>query len=700
MKVGLSLILLAISYTSSLVFNILHFSFFTDTEIDSAQGGCTSSEEQPSSNEDDAIERPKTPTGRQSKSRIWKYMSLIDIRRLKCNICDKSFKFNNSTTSHMTHLLRKHPTVVDFSSPEQSEKSAGSSEAQNNSISKKRKKDITRALTKIITVDMRPPHMMKGTGFRSAMKVIEPNYVVPHPTTFTRTYVPEAYQELKKIVLEKLKDAIHLNLSTDLWTDNFRKIAYITIVAHFITSKWKCRRYALSTRAFLDDHTGENIRRDLQHAVDEFKLKDIDATPTLVCDQGSNVLLAGRLMRWFQINCAAHVFNLAIASDGFKRIPTIMRLLKKCQDIALFLQFKSAQVSSAQGEIRQLLENMPVEFTDHCYFEEDVSIPSSAIKKDNVTRWNSKCTMIESILKNRQVIRHLLVEFHKIDLLLSDGEIYFLKCLLKFLLPFKTCTDLLQGDHYPTISLVLPMLERLSLSEEDPVDVNSEEEGRMAEDIDSLMSDFAMFKENVRKSIKTRFERSENPVYTLASALDPRWKGTRHFITSEQEFITAINNFEKALKERMVIGRPSSSANHRDFPIIPQPIQPSSSNATSINQKKKKESSVAKLLGGLLDSRTIPIENDALKKEIAFYLSTPFITKEDLESFDLLKWWKDHEKQFPLLSVVARKVLGIPATSACCERIFSKSGNVVSSLRANISPQNVDMTIFIAVNDQ
>ena len=126
---------------------------------------------------------------------------------------------------------------------------------------------------------------------------------------------------------------------------------------------------------------------------------------------------------------------------------------------------------------------MPVEFTDHCYFEEDVSIPSSAIKKDNVTRWNSKCTMIESILKNRQVIRHLLVEFHKIDLLLSDGEIYFLKCLLKFLLPFKTCTDLLQGDHYPTISLVLPMLERLSLSEEDPVDVNSEEEGRMDKDL-------------------------------------------------------------------------------------------------------------------------------------------------------------------------------------------------------------------------
>jgi cytidylate kinase len=59
-------------------------------------------------------------------------------------------------------------------------------------------------------------------------------------------------------------------------------------------------------------------------------LKDIDATPTLVCDQGSNVLLAGRLMRWFKKNCAAHVFNLAIASDGFKRIPTRNAKISHC----------------------------------------------------------------------------------------------------------------------------------------------------------------------------------------------------------------------------------------------------------------------------------------------------------------------------------------------------------------------------------
>ena len=74
-------------------------------------------------------------------------------------------------------------------------------------------------------------------------------------------------------------------------------------------------------------------------------------------------------MRWYQINCADQVFNLVIVADGFKKL-SLMQMMKKCQDIALFLQFKSAQVSAAQKKLRLLIENMPPEFTDHCYFED------------------------------------------------------------------------------------------------------------------------------------------------------------------------------------------------------------------------------------------------------------------------------------------------------------------------------------------
>ena len=68
----------------------------------------------------------------------------------------------------------------------------------------------------------------------------------------------------------------------------------------------------------------------------------------------------------------------------------------------------------------------------------------------------------------------VLLKYNKIEHLLSHGEIYFLKRLLKCLMPFRKCTEILQGDKYPTISLVLPMLELLS-QEEDNEEVGEED---------------------------------------------------------------------------------------------------------------------------------------------------------------------------------------------------------------------------------
>ena len=40
-------------------------------------------------------------------------------------------------------------------------------------------------------------------------------------------------------------------------------------------------------------------------------------------------------------------------------------------------------------------------------------------------------------------------------------------------------------------------------------------------------------------------------------------------------------------------------------------------------------------------------------------------------STDVLEWWAEHEIDFPALSVMARQYLGVPATSASAERLFS-----------------------------
>ena len=60
-----------------------------------------------------------------------------------------------------------------------------------------------------------------------------------------------------------------------------------------------------------------------------------------------------------------------------------------------------------------------------------------------------------------------------------------------------------------------------------------------------------------------------------------------------------------------------------------------------------------------------------------------------------LAWWRDNCRQFPLLSILARRLLCIPATSAPTERVFSTAGLTISNSRASILPQNASNLIFL-----
>jgi hypothetical protein len=48
---------------------------------------------------------------------------------------------------------------------------------------------------------------------------------------------------------------------------------------------------------------------------------------------------------------------------------------------------------------------------------------------------------------------------------------------------------------------------------------------------------------------------------------------------------------------------------------------------------------------------------------------------------DPLEWWTANEINFPVLMVMARQYLGVPATSASVERLFSLAGRAFDDLR-------------------
>eukprot|EP00966_Prymnesium_polylepis_P163594 3781724-Prymnesium_polylepis.1 len=60
-------------------------------------------------------------------------------------------------------------------------------------------------------------------------------------------------------------------------------------------------------------------------------------------------------------------------------------------------------------------------------------------------------------------------------------------------------------------------------------------------------------------------------------------------------------------------------------------------------------------------------------------------------STDILEWWAANKIKFPALSVMARQYLGVPATSASAERLFSIAGRTYDDLRQAMKEQMLEM---------
>jgi hypothetical protein len=59
------------------------------------------------------------------------------------------------------------------------------------------------------------------------------------------------------------------------------------------------------------------------------------------------------------------------------------------------------------------------------------------------------------------------------------------------------------------------------------------------------------------------------------------------------------------------------------------------------------------------------------------------------------EWWRDRAVAYPLLSVVARKWLAVPASSAASERMFSSAGLTVNKKRTSLKPELVATLVFL-----
>jgi len=83
--------------------------------------------------------------------------------------------------------------------------------------------------------------------------------------------------------------------------------------------------------------------------------------------------------------------------------------------------------------------------------------------------------------------------------------------------------------------------------------------------------------------------------------------------------------------------------------------------------------------------------NVIVKSELEKFFSED--NEEDKKGFDILKWWKDNENRFPVLSRMAHDLLAVPIPTVA----FSSGRRILDDFRSSLTPTMVER--LICAND-
>lgn len=286
--------------------------------------------------------------------------------------------------------------------------------------------------------------------------------------------------------------------------------------------------------------------------------------------------------------------------------------------------------------------------------------------------------------------------------MLSDNEWELLDELCNILSPFEKATRDLSGNTYVTLSQVVPIITRLTnslnpsgnLYEEEPDDsfndLEEENSTNQQTNYDNIRETLENVKKNIYRSLRY-YWKIPNEFGIMAALLDPRYKNL-DFISDDsikRKFHSTLRTRYDQLK--WDISQQSIPSSPTTVTSAESLIAGSSTPSRSLRDHKARREQKAKEV-----FQRTEIPTSLMEDEITSYLLMP-IARENKNPLD---WWRVKHEIFPILSLIAQKYLGIPATSVASERLFSDAGNHITSKRNSLDPGLLGKMIFLKRNMQ
>ncbi len=635
------------------------------------------------------------------KSPVWKYFGfeatmdgeILDRSRTVCRVCHRVTKFSNAVVNLILHLNTKHPeiqamngdsfsggasnnpTQPDFFHTGESETLVmpyGVLPANMCGLTNPfgLVNSILPNVAQLVVNDLLPLSTVSGPGFQTFVTSLLPQAAMPSIDEI-KQYLQQQKSTVESSVKKAISDKTVSAMSFEMWQSG-HKCPMLTIYAHLVDKKFNISTYALETKQLSEDYSEYQMDETITEVMKTWNIPDNIFSKYLVLDRDD-----------LQANLANGCDNTFVP-------------------IVCFTDVIQSAIDNAyeSGAMRPVVDKS---YEIVCYFQSSDS--ATAIFKDRLQSSNidfpkNKNLAFEFIAEHQTVIQDILMSDSEAeDLKLKDEQLTIMAEFMKVIKPLKTAITALEEETTSTVSMILPVLNKLIKSHLVANDSDSKVLTQLKSEISNVLC----------SSYKTQDVRNR---LLAASALDARFMSLKFISNEEREQIyqqvesaaikiaeqnktklSMLPNSSNEIGRATVIKEEIVENNFVDLTDPPPAKRPRStcSSASAASGRTAGESSISLLFEDEIQEITsIKAPEAVAKKELQRYLTEDPISVNQ----DPLEWWKNHAMNYPLLSELAKYYLCSPASI----QQFKPQHDQLRVNRSLLEPQLTEMVLFMHHN--
>ncbi|XP_031705119.1 zinc finger BED domain-containing protein 1-like [Anarrhichthys ocellatus] len=577
---------------------------------------------------------------RLKRSSVWDIFIKVD-EEVHCTMCDTKLKYRSSTTSMMYHIKNKHPDTM-----------------PNDGGSVATHAEVTELISRMIEKDMLPINVVSGDGFRELLAYTVHHYKIPSAADITRLIEGHFHEKVEELVVQ-LGKVEKLALTADLWTAlPFQR--YITVFCSFITEDWQGRSAVLQTHKLPSDShtTTDSVTERLLSTVQTWGIAGKVTACIHNSTRGVSAPRAFVRVTWDYATCFATTLQLAV-SDGLSE--DLVRIIVAAGK--LVKHFNQGLLASDALELKQV----------------QMCLPQHKLIQSCKARWDTICDMFERLLEQRWAIKAVLSDRTITNrqeaqtLEIEDDCWQIIENFTPVLATLKWATTIISAETEVSISNIYPITFSLIQTHLVPKENDVEQ--------------VSEFKLKVQDSLRNHMEVDSNDLASkpalIASMLDPRHKHLS-FLTPTGRLAAKVKLHELVSKLDVITTTVGPKEEQQEILVTPEISQ-----VTMPSQLRSDTKNTMMLLLGDNYSSSYATDSEA---QVDYYL------RDIAPSLDInpLEWWRLNGPRFPKLATLARHYLCVPGVSL--PSLLSEAGQSFATMRTRLSPEHVDMMIFVNRN--